>query len=343
MSTSSTNDLYLRIANASFKMLGGAVALLLVVAAASAAEQPSHQAALSRDAFWIVNTRHAPQETPCYDPGRMLYQQWVGGHVENSTLGEFLEALSPDVPVCFFIHGNLTDSLDARRDAQLACHVLRHAARDGEPMTFVLVSWPSERLLPLTTWDLGVKAERSDATGYYLAHLLMHLPAEQPVCLIGHSLGARTAVGSLHLLNGGAVRGQRLAGGSAGGPQHVHAALLAASVDHDWLNRGDRFGRALASVEAMVIFTNRRDAALGLYPLRKPFSPAALGKVGSRNDDWRCIAWDDGEKVSQVEVSELIGGRHHVSAYFQESAVSDLLAPLVYFRDAPTRNPLAGR
>lgn len=313
--------------------------MLLPLLAGSAARGNPADTATS-DTFWILNTRYAPQEAPCYDPTLLHYQRWTAGHVDDTTQGDFLQSLPPQQPVCFFIHGNLTDAHAAVRDGHQAYAALRHAGH-GRPMTFVLVSWPSERVTPIVTLDLGVKAKRSDATAYYLAELLAQVPSEQPVCLIGHSLGARTAAGSLHLLGGGSVRGFGLPGGRR--PHHLHTALLAASIDHDWLNRGDRFGRALGATQSMMIFTNRRDAALGFYPLRKPFSPDALGKVGLRSDDWARIDGHDGEKISEVEMAELIGCRHHVSAYFGEPAVSDLLAPLVYFSDTPTDITLADR
>lgn len=317
---------------------------LLLVSAAAAGQGSAGSADSAPKGFWVINTRCAPQDTACYDPARLRFQRWEQGTVEESTVDKFLAALSPEVPVCCFVHGNLTDSSGALQDAWQACRGLCEAGPKRGRTTFVLVSWPSERVLPLTTLDLGVKSERSDVTAHYLASVLTQVPAEQRVCLIGHSLGARTVLGSLELLSGGAVQGRRLPEGHGQGPRHVHAALLAASVDHDWMNRGERYGRALDAVEALMLMQNRRDAALALYPLRKPFSPSALGRTGLHSEDWGSIDADDGAKISEVEVCGIVGCHHPVGEYFGEPSLNALMAPLVYFRSDTASGPaVAGR
>src|SRR5436305_10614317 len=113
----------------------------------------------------------------------------------------------------------------------------------------------------------------------------------------------RSSVAALHLFCGWALEmGHALPAGYAV-PRHLRAVLIAAAVDHHWLNPGERYGQALVVPERVLLMRNSRDATLGIYPLRKGVGPRALGQYGLGQDD-RFILGSLGAKVDELDAAE---------------------------------------
>jgi hypothetical protein len=76
----------------------------------------------------------------------------------------------------------------------------------------------------------------------------------------------------------------------------------------------------------------RKDWALLIYPLRRPFSRLALGSTGFTQADLQQF----GQRASQVsnyDLSEMIGYGHIWPDFYQHQSIADALVDWVYFRD----------
>ena len=284
--------------------------------------------------YWIVSSRncdgrHAPCDADCClsffhcPPDRSFCPQ---------TREAFLASIRPDRPVCFVVHGSYNWWRDVMAESRLIHRWIR-AAAPPRPIQVVIFTWPSNGNMPyLLPVDLAILGRRSAAHGTYLASIITQFPADQRVSIVGHSHGARTAVAALHVLGGGALEnGQALPPGHAV-PQHLRAVLLAAAIDHDWLNPADRYGQALMVPEKVLLMRNSRDATLGIYPLRKAFGDRALGRGGLGPDD-RFALGPLGSKVVEMDVAQIADWHHGFAHYHEQPALAAGMLPYVYFHD----------
>lgn len=254
---------------------------------------------------------------------------------------QMLASQIPGAPTCVLVHGSFTRMQDVWPDSECTYNWLRNASPQT-PINFIYYTWPSEgpfAILPhnyLTTLvpnlDFGVLGHRAELNGFYVADLIGALPPTTTVSLIGHSLGARAVVSSLHLLGGGTVRGKARWNPTDGG-HRIRVVLAAAAIEHDWLNPGDRFGCALSRAECLLNLRNECDLALSIYPLRRPFSSRALARAGFTPKDQRQL----GERlvqISEVDVTPLIGKAHGWPSYCRQQSIANVIAPYVFFEAA---------
>lgn len=327
----------------------GLVRLLLVLVSlgALAAHPPAAKASLPRWApchapcrrcaqgqYWRVSSLGAP---PCgrFDPTRLEYfvydcrRGWL-----PSTREAFLAADDPQVSTCFFVHGffpqrRITQSkmvADSTEGGWLAYH--RLSPRD-RPFRLVLWSWPGERdqgsrMVP----SMRKKLAFAELQGYYLAWVIDQMNPDVPVGLVADSLGAATVTGALHVLGGGSVGGQSLT-------ERVHptrspptAALVAGTMNNDWLLPGRRHGLALSQVERILITVNPRDRMLKLYQRFNVGGGAqAVGATGvpgaSRLGPYR-------NRVVHYDVSGYVRGQHWWSKHLAKSAITARLRPYAF-------------
>lgn len=245
----------------------------------------------------------------------------------------FLSTLRPDRPVCFVIHGSYNYWPDVIRESQRNYQWIRQAAR-GTPVQFVYFTWPSDGYAHVVfPVELAVMGRRSAIHSVYLANLISQFPPEQPVTLIGHSHGARATAAALHALGGGAVDdGSTLPPGSPV-PSRMRAVLVAAAIDHDWLNPGKKYGNALQPVERMLVIHNHRDGWLSVYPLQNPFTgQQALGRSGINFGD-RMQLNELGQKITLLDSSGFAGRSHDFSAVNSRPEMAEAIAPFVTFQD----------
>jgi hypothetical protein len=163
--------------------------------------------------------------------------------------------------------------------------------------------------------DARIKAVRSEAQGFYLAHLMDQVPPETPLGLVGYSYGARLGTAALHLLGGGRLVGNQL--GERLHPERapISAVLLAPAVNNDWLLPGRRHGLALEQVDRMLILYNSRDIVLKRYRFLDPSRPQALGYTG--------MVWTPAAtgRVTQVDVTSWLGRSHQAEDYLNTPAL----------------------
>ncbi len=283
--------------------------------------------------FWIVSSRNCNGKIAPRDAGCCLefYHRTSQSMVPRGREA-FLASIRPDIPVCFVIHGSYNYWYDVVTESVQINRWIR-AAAPNLAVQFVYFTWPSNGYMPfILPVDLAILGRRSAAHGAYLANLITQFPPGQPVSIVGHSHGARTAAAALHVLGGGALeKGQALPGGFHA-PDRLRAVLVAAAIDHNWLNPGQRYGQALVVPERVMLMKNASDATLGIYPIRIGAGERALGKLGLGPDDWLAIG-PLGAKVVEFDVGRFTSWHHGFDNYHERPELASVLIPYVYFQD----------
>ena len=280
------------------------------------------------DSYWIVSTRRAAQHRLDPPSSTLDYiRRQEDGTLVVSHAAAMQAEFQPGTPVVIFVHGSFVGWGSQVTQARKTNRWLKEAT-GGRPVHVVFFDWPSDgpytHLFPI---DVTVRGERAEFNGLHLTCLISQMPAESPVCLVGHSHGARTVLSALHLSAGGSVQDLMFYGQV--GRRPLRAVLAAAAVDHDWLNPGERFERALCRSEVMNL-RNKCDAALVFYPLSRPFSRPSLANVGFTDLD-RAEMGELAYRAIQLDVTELVGRSHTWPHYDDEPAIAAAIAPFALF------------
>lgn len=306
--------------------LGGAYALAQETAAHVASEpcpadvEPILASAPSHD-VWLVSSRRAGG---CSDPcaGYELLDYWQSdgdcGWIP-ATAEEFHATDNPRVPTLIFVHGNRVDRGRARQMGAQWVRSFEGTEYGDGAARLVIFTWPSDEIEGKPIEDVRVKAHRSEVHAWYLAALVESIARDVPVGLIGYSYGSRLITAALHLLGGGHVAGRRLELAEEPRERPLRAVLLAAALDYHWLAEGQHHGLALSQVESLVVFVNRDDSLLRLYPrLFGRGGPEALGLAGVAS---RARLGVHGSKLRQIDVAGAIGRNHDWQSYVSSRAV----------------------
>ena len=292
-------------------------ACLGVCTSASSADQPS------ASQMWLINSRRAPCSVDGgADAAQLEYWRLGADQWSLATQESFLAADDPAAPTVFFLHGNRSDEADVVREGCQFHQVLQCQSPD-QALRYVIWSWPADRITGRARFDAQIKAARTDGQSYYVAQLLGRMNPRVPVCLVGHSFGARVITGAMHLLSGGEIAGQRVARENPVVQRALmRAVLVAAAEDFDWLAPGSCHGLALSQLDRVLITVNQADPALKHYSLLYGRGgPEALGCVGP--------AWGaDGTKMELLDVSCSTGKTHKWDCY---SADPNLLGRLPWY------------
>ena len=283
---------------------------------------------------WIVSTHASPQSfrrsPPAFCPGVLRYERGQG--TRPADFAELCRSLTPGIPVCINVHGSLVTWQDVCLQSQMTWHWLRSAS-SGNPVQLINLTWPSDRpvLSPTVVLDINLFGRRAARNGWYLAELIRHIPPECPICLVGHSHGARLIASAMHLMAGGIVQGVRHPISRAQ-DRRIRIVFAAAAIKHNWLNPGERYGRTLCSAECLINICNSQDLALHLHPLRHPFSGSALGTTGFTKGDRRDLGgWS--RRVFDYDVARWLGHRHIWPNYYRQPHLAMLIRNYVYFPD----------
>ena len=312
-------------------------------ASAESVAEPKDAAVQSgENQLWLVSTRRLP-DCPC-DAGRMdVYRFECSIGWQRSSQEELLAAGGSEFVTSVFIHGNDTDPAEAQAEGQQLYSRLTKTACPSAPVRFVIWSWPSERMLGRVRIDIQSKACRANADAYYLAEFLDSLGPNAHVSLSGYSLGARVAVGALHLLGGGVLDGRQREASQHPDRPGARVVLIAGAIADDWLEPGMRFDRALSQTDRMVVMFNPHDNVLRFYPfLYGRGGPPAVGYTGIRNV---CCLGEDRHKVCELNVSEAVHRGHGWGHYINSPSIICRLRHELLMHDMATlahRTAVAG-
>jgi hypothetical protein len=292
--------------------------------------QPVQSARPVESLYWTVNSYCAAQHRMECACGPLLYQQrtrdgWVPG-----TPAAFQAHFVPGVPVVVFVHGSFVDWQTHIAYAEATYKWIRKAAC-GRPLDVIFYAWPSGGpYTHLICVDATVRGVQAEFNAFHLANVLTLIPNESPVCLVGHSHGARMVLATLQLAAGGVVEDHVFTGGSRC-PRRLRAVLAAAAVDHDWLDPGERYDRALCRGDVVNLW-NRGDFPLHFYPLARPFARPALGSTGFTSGD-RAELGPLGWRAVDVDVSQLVTAEHIWPIYLNSEALAAIVAWYALFDD----------
>lgn len=301
-------------------------------ARASVVRTSHSQSSVDDRGYWVVSSRDLEGELArgqrhCYQ----VFSCDAGGRRCASSVDALVQSLSPGVPVCFVMHGSFVDWETVWQDARETNAWLR-APLPGHPLHVVFFTWPSDDtpklIFPI---DVAILGRRSARHSLYVAELISLIPNDHPICLVGHSHGARMAVSTLHVLGGGRVDDVAF----GGGPFHQHrirAVLAAGAFDHDWLNPGERYEQAIQRPELILNLRNRRDIALRFYPLHRPLTAAAAGRAGFSEGDRQQIG-PQSQKLVDLDITPFIRLGHIWPHYYAEPRLAQTIAPQVFFLD----------
>jgi hypothetical protein len=271
---------------------------------------------------WVASTRGLPGVCAAPEHAELAIEQLCddgGGHRwERGDLTGLLAAAGR--PLVIFVHGNRYDSADAKAQGlQLARRLAGHAPAGPAPR-LVILSWPSRKQgLPLK--DGRLKYDRAHADGHYLAWLLGQVEPEQPVAIIGYSLGALLAAEALDEI---ADRELASAPGVlwADRPGRTHLVLVAPALRADALAPRGRFRRTIDGVDRITLLINSRDTALRFFPLLDPNTKAAaLGLVGMPR------RWLPAEvEYDAVDATGVVGKLHSMRRYLDSRSLAARIA-----------------
>ena len=283
--------------------------------------------------YWIASSRRLPQELSHHSGQPLeLFERLPDGRMNRTDLPAMQSQIIPGVPVCIFIHGTFVSSESHQQESAHTYHWVRRAA-PHLPLHIIFYTWPSDTENMWTSLLLVNQRGRwAENNAFYLARLIAQLPAESPICLIGHSHGARAAVATLHLVGGGPVGG-RTCPYDTGAVRRYRAVLAAAAIDRHWLNPGEKYERALCRAEGILNLLNPGDTALHVYPLRRPFSRKAIGATGFTLWDRVRLGALNGKAID-LDVSPFIGLGHTWPFYYNEPRIAQSIVPYAYFADA---------
>lgn len=224
------------------------------------------------------------------------------------------------------VHGNRISRYESVARGWAAYHELVNRNPAAARLVFIIWSWPSDQIHGQLK-DVRVKAARTTAESFFLAHLISELHPETPISLAGHSFGARIICGGAHLVAGGRLGAFHLAAGRAAAPRQMNAVLTAAAMHDCWLSPGCYHGQALQEIDRLLVLYNPCDPVLKYYRhIEKRARPRALGYTGA------VICGDTPAEVEQINVACQIGKRHSFFAYLCNPTVADLVAPYVLFQ-----------
>jgi hypothetical protein len=281
--------------------------------------------------LWLLSTRSASSCPRLDQTGRLRYwrcdadYQW-----RNSSLSEVLGSDDPETTTLIYVHENRVSEAESFDRARVVFRQLSKVAPAEKRFRLIAVSWPSDRIGHRGRPDVQIKAQRSEAHGFYLAWLLDQIDPDVPVSLFGDSFGPRMITASLHCLAGGSIQGQRLSERADPPRRPVRAVLMSAALDAHWLSAGQRHGLALTQVERMLVTVNPADEALRFYPRMYRLVPKgadALGYVGLRCGH---LMNQHAGKIVEWNVSSIVGRTHSWRVYEGSSLVMQQIAPYLF-------------
>ncbi|MEX1232221.1 MAG: alpha/beta hydrolase [Planctomycetaceae bacterium] len=292
-----------------------------------------------RPDYWIVSSRECPQTGKqcdwgcCFDFFRYRDAE---GCLRPGDAAEFQASLDPQYPVCVVVHGSFVGWEDVCQQSYHSYRWLRAACPD-QPVQIVFFSWPSDTsVFPIPHLTITKLGRMAEYNGVHLATLISHFPPTQPVTILGHSHGTRTAVSAMHLLGGGCVQNRYVA--DCDPARRFHLIFAAGAIDHHWLNPGQRYDRALCRTERLVNLINRRDIALAFYPLRAPFARQAVATSGFTSRDVARIGYP-ASQIAEIDVTRLVGSHHMWPHYYRHPQIASKLIPYVYFDNGDEAAP----
>ncbi|MFM8734765.1 MAG: alpha/beta fold hydrolase [Pirellulales bacterium] len=268
------------------------------------------------DDVWSVSTRRLPGICGLPDHADVEVERRVAGRWQPADVADLLS--EPGRPFVVFIHGNRYESSEAKSQGVSIARQIAAASTAVSPRT-VIFSWPSQQRGRLIA-SSRENYRRSSADGHYLAWLLGRVSPEQPVAIIGYSLGAVVAAEALSDLV--AAPAESPVAGWASRPGRTHLVLVVPAMRADALAPRGQFGGATIGINRLTLVTNSRDLALRMFPhLDRESNSDALGVVGMSR---RVVPAH--VEFSAADAAPVVGPRHALPEYFRSASLMRRIA-----------------
>jgi Alpha/beta hydrolase of unknown function (DUF900) len=223
-----------------------------------------------------------------------------------------LQARATGRPVIFLVHGSYVTAGTATAEGLRIRDDLVAGTAVTPDAIIVEFDWPSQLVHANLLRDANDKARRAFVAAYHLARFLQGFPAGSRISLIGHSHGGLAVLAALHLLARGTLDdGEETTVLTEVGPTlRLRAVVIASASDRQWLDSGERLGRALAACEGILCLYNPLDLVLVVHPLgRYSDHRRALGKSGMSRLEQERLGSLAG-RYCERSIAMLLGVRH---------------------------------
>lgn len=290
--------------------------------------------------LWVINSRNAPK-CQCLDEGfeKLTYHRFdkCTQKFVAETRESFLRAQS-NIPTMLFSHGNSLKHEAAMESCAMVYTRLRICPG---PKMLVFWSWPSEiyynrpliRPILLAKSNIRIKYVFAEHQGYYIAKLVNMMSTAQPLTLCGHSYGGVTVISALHFLGGGSI--DQLSPPACickiGTRCNVRAALISAAFDCDALQPGQRYDRAMDTVEQLYNTYNDSDATLKRWPTHSLRGQQAIGFTGLCA---HCLG-ENCPKVMQDHLTSEVGRSHYITEHLESCTMMRSVCRLAFEQELP--------
>jgi hypothetical protein len=314
-----------------------------------------------QDQLWLVSTRQLGY--PGCQPGLdnsldnldvRLYDASAGWQSSDAT--SLLSSQHAQDMTCVYVHGNRVEWNEALSQGRRLYRRLAYDDTDAPPLCFIIWSWPSSQISGQLR-DVRVKAQRTNADGYYLGSFLSQCSPDRPTSLIGYSFGCRVVTGALHLRGGGILAGRVLSRDespvvisetvdavgrdderpwataiqSPADHAPTRVVLLAAALPNYWLSPGNAHGMAATQIDQVLLLYNSCDRVLKRYGLVEPDGrPQALGYTGLvYRTQW------SPSQIEQRDVCCIVGKAHDESRYYASSGLMRRIRLHALWQESP--------
>ena len=292
-------------------LLVSIIALPSAVSAQADEASPTKPAKKRNDRVWLLSTRES-FSGDCGDNCSLtdvsVFRVEKNETTKSVAIEQLVQSFSVDRPLLFYVHGNRITRQQAFSRGLLFQKIV--GQNDKPPFDLVIWSWPSQQLRrPLI--DVREKAARTEREACLLSRLLHKVDHRVRLHLTGYSFGARIITGALHRLDVKEKKPKR----------QVKVALMAAAVDHGWLEPKAPYSRAMDQLQSMLLFVNSCDPALKRFRFISG-SGHALGFVGLPTNT------ELGERKKRVKteyVDTLVGRTHSLLKYLHSPSIADAI------------------
>jgi len=267
------------------------------------------------DDLWLVSTRRLPGICGLPTHAELDVERQVGDRWERSSVDAMLD--EPSRPLVVFIHGNRYEAAEARSQGMTLGR--RLAANSPEPVRTVVFTWPSQQRGRLIESSRD-NYRRAISDGHYLAWLLGRVPQQQPVAIIGYSLGALIAAEALDDLVTHPEASVDSPWVSRRG--RTHLVLVAPAMRCDALAPRGTCGAATRGIRRLTLVINSRDLALRMFPhLDRETNLDALGAVGMSRQAVPAVV-----EYSATDAAPVVGRKHAFPEYMQSGTLMRRIA-----------------
>ncbi|MCA9247926.1 MAG: hypothetical protein KDA42_12445 [Planctomycetales bacterium] len=279
---------------------------------ASPASHETGADSCTADDIWYIDTRGSYASCCAEGTPHLRVERFLGTcHWAPAEQSEVTSPSARPQGTIVYIHGNRVSSATAKREGLRVYQGLKRHAAAEDGFRFVIFAWPADQIHGQLQ-DVRVKAARTGAASWHLAHFLERMPGDEPVGLMGYSFGARIVTGSLQLLASGQLGCYVLEHNGPGRSTGVRTVLIASALHSHWLNAGQFHGLAVTQMDRLLLLNNSCDFALKRYhAIERCSNPAALGYVGLSES--RLV--DHAAAVEQWNARSVVGRDHSLAPY----------------------------